>query len=196
MEKFKDPPMMVSSASMIGVLGATYYFYKQNEVLKQDIADLTNTIAGVIRRLSELEKEDQNKMEAFVSMNDQLKLLNTKVTAMPSIENIELMSDEVSEIMEVLSENNIITEKRNRRQQNQLNNRQNFSYESSNTRYDRLPSTNREGNSFRNQQKYNVLQNKEKEEQPKTQNKQPKVNYEDDYALIQEVRLNTQTGSN
>jgi hypothetical protein len=72
MEKLKDPPMMVSSASMIGVLGATYYFYKQNEALKQDMADLTHTISGVVRRLSELEKEDQNKMEAVVSMNDQL----------------------------------------------------------------------------------------------------------------------------
>jgi hypothetical protein len=109
---------------------------------------------------------------------------------MPSMENIELMSDEVSEIMEVLSENNIITEKRNRRQQNQLNNRQNFSYES-NPRYERQPITNREGNSFRNQQpSYN------REELPKTQNKPQKINYDDDYALIQDVRLNTQSPNN
>jgi cell fate (sporulation/competence/biofilm development) regulator YmcA (YheA/YmcA/DUF963 family) len=112
LEQFKEPPMMMATASMAGTLGSIYYFHTVTESIKRDVSELSQGLLGVVQKLNELFKEDQNKTEAFVSLDKQLKALNDKVNHLPSIEHIDNVNYDVSEIMEVLSENNLLPERK------------------------------------------------------------------------------------
>ena len=86
MDKLKEPGMVLSVANSIGLVGITAYFYKQNEALKLEMLKLTQTLTGVIRKISDMEKGDQNKSDVLHTLHDQIKSINEKLEDMPNIE--------------------------------------------------------------------------------------------------------------
>ena len=166
LEQFKEPPMMMASASMIAIAFSTYYFHNITESLKKDIGEIAQGLSGIAQKVAELSKDDQNKTEAVVALDKQIKVLNEKINAFPSMEYVENMSGDVSEIMEVLSNNDLLPERR------------------SGNPGARKPSvtTKPQPRYYNNPNRY----------EPAPQKQQTKPAYEDDYSdLVQAVRSQT-----
>jgi cell fate (sporulation/competence/biofilm development) regulator YmcA (YheA/YmcA/DUF963 family) len=111
MEKFKDPAMLLSVANSIALVGTTAYFYKQLEATRLDLGKVAQTLQGVLRKLSEMEKNEQHKGEALHTLNDQIKRINEQLEEMPSLNETDNMDMDLSEIIAVLSENSIVVER-------------------------------------------------------------------------------------
>lgn len=111
MEKLKDPAMLLSVANSIGLIGTTAYFYKQLEAIRLDMVKMSQTLTGVLRKISEMEKGEQNKSEALHVLNDQIKRINEQIDELPSFDAIDNMDIDLSEIIAVLEENNISVER-------------------------------------------------------------------------------------
>jgi hypothetical protein len=111
MEKLKEPAMLLSVANSIGLVGTTAYFYKQLEAVRLDMVKMSQTLQGVLRKLSEIEKGDQNKGEALHTLNDQIKRINDQLEDIPSINEIDGFDLDLSEIVTILSENSIQVER-------------------------------------------------------------------------------------
>lgn len=111
MEKLKEPAMLLSVANSIGLVGTTAYFYKQLEVVRVDMIKMSQTLQSVLRKLSDMDKAEQNKGEALHILNDQIKRINDQLEDMPSINEIDGVDLDLSEIVSVLSENNIQVER-------------------------------------------------------------------------------------
>lgn len=111
MEKLKDPAMLLSVANSIGLIGTTAYFYKQLEAIRLDMVKMSQTLTGVLRKISEMEKGEQNKSEALHVLNDQIKRINDQIDELPSFDAIDNMDIDLSEIIAVLEENNIPVER-------------------------------------------------------------------------------------
>lgn len=107
----KDPAMLLSIVSLVGLVGNTAYFYKQLESIRLDMVKMSQTLTGVLRKLSELEKGDQHKSEALHALNDQVKHINEQIDYLPSFDSMENMELDISELVAVLEENNIQVER-------------------------------------------------------------------------------------
>lgn len=111
MEKLKDPAMLLSVANSIGIVGTTAYFYKQLETMRLDMIKMSQTIQGMVRKLSELEKGDQNKSEALHTLTDQVKRTHEQLEDIPSLSELDNLDVDLGEIVAVLEENNIKVER-------------------------------------------------------------------------------------
>ena len=111
MEKLKDPAMLLSVANSIGLIGTTAYFYKQLEAIRLDMVKMSQTLNGVVRKLSELEKGEQHKNEALHTLNDQIKRINDQIDELPSFDAVDNLDVDLTEIVTVLSEQNIQVER-------------------------------------------------------------------------------------
>lgn len=107
MEKLKDPSMLLSVANSIGIVGITAYFYKQIEAQRLDLIKMSQTLSAITRKLTEMEKGEQNKGEVLHTLNDQIKTINQQLENMPSFDTFNNVDDDLSEIIAVLEENNI-----------------------------------------------------------------------------------------
>jgi len=111
MEKIKDPAMLLSIANSIGLVGTTTYFYKQLESMRTDMVKISQTLGGVIRKMSELEKTDQHKTESLHSLNDQIKNISTALDDISTPSMNEDLDLDLNEIIVVLEEHNIVVER-------------------------------------------------------------------------------------
>lgn len=111
MERLKDPAMLLSVANSIGLVGTTAYFYKQLESIRLDMVKMSQTLTGILRKLTELEKGDQHKNEALHSLNDQIKRINDQIDDLPTFDNFDNMDLDLSELFAALEENNIPIER-------------------------------------------------------------------------------------
>ena len=109
MDKLKDPAMILAVTANIGVVGTSAYFYKQLESMRADIIKLSQTVNGLVRKSTEIEKGDQNKAEALYALNDQIKRINQVVDDFSLTE--ENIGTDLEEIIAVLGENNIQVER-------------------------------------------------------------------------------------
>lgn len=107
MEKLKDAAMLLSIANSIGLVGTTAYFYKQIEAVRLDMVKMSQTMTGVLRKLSEMEKGDQHKTEALHALNDQIKRINDQIDDLPSFDSMDNIDLDLTEIIAVLEDNNI-----------------------------------------------------------------------------------------
>jgi hypothetical protein len=111
MEKLKDPAMLLSVVNSIGLIGTTVYFYKQLESMRSDMVKISQTLTGILRKISEIEKGEQNKSDALYLLNEQVKRINEQIDELESLENMDNLDMDLSEIISVLKDNNISVER-------------------------------------------------------------------------------------
>lgn len=129
MEKIKDPAMLLSMTNSVGLVGITAYFYKQLEAQRNDMNKISQALGQVVKKLSEMEKGEQNRSEALHGLNDQIKQINDQIEDLPSFETLSDIDLDLSEIVSALDEANIIVERpsqlsgiRNQKRSNNKNN--------------------------------------------------------------------------
>lgn len=98
MEKVKDPAMMLSLGNTVGLIGASAYFYKQNEALKEEVAELKTTIKNLTGKLEYLSKE-------IIKKDDKITTIDRKVRNMNS--NFDTIEYDIDEIVEDLNAHEI-----------------------------------------------------------------------------------------
>jgi septal ring factor EnvC (AmiA/AmiB activator) len=89
MEALKDKAMYLTVANSVGLFGATTYFYKQLETMRSDMVKISQTLTGIVRKLAELEKGNQNKTEALHTLNEQIKRMNDELESIQLIDIID-----------------------------------------------------------------------------------------------------------
>jgi hypothetical protein len=107
MEKVKDPAMVLSVVDLLGLVGTIFYFYKQNEAIRSDMVKITQTLGGVVRKLAEMEKSDQQKGEVLHGLNEQIKQLDQRISEVPNIEFADMIDGDLDEIVAALADNSI-----------------------------------------------------------------------------------------
>lgn len=109
MDKLKDPAMILAVTANIGVVGTSAYFYKQIEAIRADLIKMSQTLTGVVRKIAEIEKGDQNKGEALHTLSDQIKRINQSIDELPSFDSIDELFEnldlDVNEIVSVMQNN-------------------------------------------------------------------------------------------
>ena len=107
MEKFKDPAMLLSTANTLAIAGSTWYFYKQIEELKGNLQKIGDALTKVIGTVGTLSKNDAQQKEMLRLLGDQVQTISRSLEELPSLENLDNINSNVSEIVEALSENGI-----------------------------------------------------------------------------------------
>jgi cell fate (sporulation/competence/biofilm development) regulator YmcA (YheA/YmcA/DUF963 family) len=111
METIKDPAMLLSLANSIAIVGNTAYFYKQMEAMRLDMVKISQTLNGVVKKLAEIEKGEQNRGEALHTLNNQVKDLNTAIEEIPSFADFQDLDVDVDAVVETLNEQGIAVER-------------------------------------------------------------------------------------
>lgn len=99
MEKLKDPAMILSTVNTVGLVGVTAYFYKRLEAMQLDMMKITQTLSGVVKKLSEIEKGEQNRKEVQHALSNQINELNQLIQELPSTNDIENIDTDIEEII-------------------------------------------------------------------------------------------------
>ncbi len=107
MEKMKDPAMLLSIANTAAIVGTAVYFYKQVEAVRLDMVKVSQTLNGVLKKISEIEKGDQNSNDALHTLNEQIKHINDQIGDLPSLDDIANFDMDIDEIVDILEQNNI-----------------------------------------------------------------------------------------
>lgn len=194
MEKLKEPSMLLSVANSIGLVGTTAYFYKQYESLKLEQTKMQQTIQGIIRKMSDMEKGDQNKGEALHTLNDQVKRINGQLDEIPTFNNIDDLDMDLSEIIAVLNENDIPIERpsqgrmRSGDRRDKPPRRDNYNDRYDSRRIESRPADRYRPSSFRDTDSKPRGSHTSVRNQPKTE---PQPSYDDDEDLIENVRRQT-----
>jgi len=186
MEALKDKAMYLTVANSVGLFGATTYFYRQLETMKLDMVKISQTLTGIVRKLSEIEKGDQNKTEALHTLNEQIKRMNDELE---SIQLIDIIDNDIEELVNVLQDNNINFDRpsqQNKKQNKKQNNFRRDNDEKKDVRSLRKPIKNDKtrGDSFRDRD----VDNYSNSRLSKDQRKPIKYEEDQDEDLIGEVR--------
>jgi len=198
MEKLKDNAMYLTVVNSVGLFGATTYFYKQLETMRSDMVKISQTLTGIVRKLAELEKGNQNKTEALHTLNEQIRNLTSDIDNLPNfdnLDNLDNLENDIEELVLVLQEHNIPFERtqtqiQNKKTQNKKNNfrrdndeRKDPSNRNKSMKNDKKPEKQR-GDTFRERESDNNFKsNKETRKVVKYND-----NDDDDDDLIGEVR--------
>jgi len=186
MEALKDKAMYLTVANSVGLFGATTYFYRQLETMKLDMVKISQTLTGIVIKLSEIEKGDQNKTEALHTLNEQIKRMNDELE---SIQLIDIIDNDIDELVNVLQDNNINFDRpsqQNKKQNKKQNNFRRDNDEKKDVRGLRKPIKNDKtrGDSFRDRDVDNYTNSR----LSKDQRKPVKYEEDEDEDLIGEVR--------
>lgn len=111
MERLKDPSMLLSVTNTVALIGTTAYCYKQLESFRLDMIKMSQTITGLVRKITEMEKTDQNKNEGLHALSDQLKRINQQLEDVPTFEALDNLEIDLNEIVAVLGEKEIHVER-------------------------------------------------------------------------------------
>ena len=106
MDKFKDPAMLLSIADAVGLVGVTFYFYKQLESMRSDLTKTNQSVSGILHKLNEMEKGDRNRNETLQTLNEEVRRLGYELEDLSSMEDI--LDEDLEEIIKVLEKNNIV----------------------------------------------------------------------------------------
>jgi len=107
-DRLKDPATLLSVVDAIGLVGATYYFYKQNESLRADMQKMSQSIGAMVKKLGELEKTSQQNVEAVRVLNEQIKPINEQMKQFSdTITDMSGMEEDLEMITATLEKHNI-----------------------------------------------------------------------------------------
>jgi hypothetical protein len=186
MEALKDKAMYLTVANSVGLFGATTYFYRQLETMKLDMVKISQTLTGIVRKLAEIEKGDQNKTEALHTLNEQIKRMSEELE---SIQLIDIIDNDIEELVGVLQDNNINFERQSMQNKKQNKKQNNFRRDNEDRKdVRRKPIKNDKfidktrGDSFRDVDNYSSSRS------TKDQRKPVKYEEDEDEDLIGEVR--------
>lgn len=101
MEKLKDPAMLLSLVNSIGLIGETVYFYKQLETVNENIEKLNANMTKLTTSFAEIKKGNMANDEQTKSLTRQLNHINN------TLDNLSVLTDDVSDIIETLYEHDI-----------------------------------------------------------------------------------------
>lgn len=104
MDKFNDYAASISIINTAALIGASSYFYKEMVNMKKDMFLISQTLSNVVKKLSDLEKGDENKIEAIKNIKNQLTELSSNLEELPNINNI---NTDIDNILNTLEENKI-----------------------------------------------------------------------------------------
>jgi cell fate (sporulation/competence/biofilm development) regulator YmcA (YheA/YmcA/DUF963 family) len=107
MDKIKDPAMVLSTTSLIGLIGTTTYFFQQISTIKSDMLKMSDALTKLAIQVRELHNGDEHKNEALQMLGEQVKSINQKIELLPSIDDIQDISEDLEGIVETLQDNNI-----------------------------------------------------------------------------------------
>lgn len=123
MESLKNPALVLSSVSLLGVLGSTGYFYKRIESLDEELQKFSDVVERMGRRMG---KEDESKVQLeAVSKNLRQfgEILGTFQGEVASLEgSIKEVERKLALIISSLEEEGIVVElkKKGRRKKKEL----------------------------------------------------------------------------
>lgn len=181
MEKIKDPAMVLSVVNSVGLVGVTAYFFKQVESIKADMIKINQNFSTVLRKVSEIDKKDQDKGESIHVLNDQIKKLNEEISYLPSLDAFEHIEEDLTDIMDELEQHDIYIEKPvknySRRTNDNRDNRRN-----GDRRYSKKESQNRKPQ----QREVDSRPGRSRSRAPRPSN--DPTSFEDDQDLIDSVR--------
>ena len=110
MEMLKDPRNAVATANLVGLIGSTAYFYKQMEAVRLDMIKINETLAAVVRKITEMEKKDSGRADILKTVTDQLKQFNERLEKVPTMNVVHSLEKDLTEIVESLGSNGIEVE--------------------------------------------------------------------------------------
>lgn len=111
METLKDPAMILSISNTVAIVGLTTYFYKRCEAMQLDMIKISTTLTGIIKKLSDFEKGNQNLGEAQHALSTQITSLQELVNSLSINESTEDFDCDINEIISVLEQSNIFIER-------------------------------------------------------------------------------------
>jgi len=107
MDKIKDPAIVLSTTSLIGLIGTTTYFFQQLSAIKADMLKMSDALTKLVIQVRDVQKGDEHKHEALHMLGEQVKNINQKIELLPSIDDIQDISEDLEGIVETLQDNNI-----------------------------------------------------------------------------------------
>jgi len=101
MDKLKDPAMLLSVINTVGLLGETFYFYKQVEAIHEDIAKLNTNVTKLVTTMADIKKLHLTTKEQNELLTSQVNQINNTVN------NLSSLTDDVTDIIETLYDHDI-----------------------------------------------------------------------------------------
>ena len=111
MDKLKEPAMLLSVVNSVSLVGTTAYFYKQLEAIYAELAKTTQSLTGIVAKITEMERGNQQKSEALHVLGDQLKRVSERISDLPSLDDVEELEENVQDIVLALEDNDILVER-------------------------------------------------------------------------------------
>jgi len=103
--------MALAIANSALSIGSAFYFYKQLESERLNIIKISQTISGLVKKVTEMEKSDQNRGEAIHTLNDQVNNIKRQVEEGSLSDLLEDLDIDIDEIVTVLDEHEIPVER-------------------------------------------------------------------------------------
>lgn len=193
MEKMKDPAMLLSLANTAAIVGTAVYFYKQVEAVRLDMVKVSQTLNGVLRKISEMEKGDQNSNEALHALNEQIKNINDQIIDLPSFDDVANADMDITEIIEILEDNNIVVKRPSQSQRVRRSGDRRAPPPRRPTVDPETDETPRRSALRASERTPRVDSSRDFDQRQQRPRTTPQPNYEDDTDLIGEVRRQTRT---
>ena len=107
MDDLKKPGTILSVVDLLAIIGSSYYFYKCNEELELKLAGQQKAINMLTTKMNNFEKAQQHRAEGLLELNNKIKELGESVDQLPSVDTLDIITEDVAEIATTLQENNI-----------------------------------------------------------------------------------------
>jgi hypothetical protein len=101
MEKLKDPAMILSLVNSGGIIASYYTLNKQIEALRTDMTQLTLVLNGLVKKIAEMERGEQNKTEVMQNINQQILTITDQVNDL-SGNDLGAIEQDIREIADTL----------------------------------------------------------------------------------------------
>jgi TolA-binding protein len=107
MEQAKQPAVVVSLATLSGLVAVCLYGYRQMDAMRQDITTLDSSLSNVVNRILQLEKTNQASIEALRALHDQTRQLKQSLSDIPTMDDFADINYDLDELVLTLKDNKI-----------------------------------------------------------------------------------------
>jgi hypothetical protein len=82
MEKMRDPAVLIGAGNGVCTLLLGFYFHKQIEKLKTDMAELRSVVDALSKRNETADKTDKKRTQLLSALSDKIKSMGKRIDAM------------------------------------------------------------------------------------------------------------------
>jgi TolA-binding protein len=107
MEQAKQPAVVVSLATLSGLVAVCLYGYRQMDAMRQDITTLDSSLSNVVNRILQLEKTNQASIEALRALHEQTRQLKQSLNDIPTMDDFADINYDLDELVLTLKDNKI-----------------------------------------------------------------------------------------